>query len=78
MSEKKPVIIPKDDCRSGHADWACGATLYAATSEELNEKIAAYFRDYHPAGYGTYTSQPPALHPDGYWWCKIKRYHSCD
>lgn len=78
MTKKKAVKIPKDDFRSGTADYACGATLYGATMEELQKKIAAYMRNYHPTGYNTHISQPIALHPDGYYWCRLSRYHSCD
>lgn len=74
----KKVKIPEDDYRSGTADYACGATLYGATPEEVLKKIKQYLRDYHPAGYNTRISKPIAFHPDGYYWCEMSRWHSCD
>jgi hypothetical protein len=76
MGEKK-VKIPEDSLPIG-VYGQVAATFYSETLEGLKKKVDDYFRDFHPAGYGTYISQPIASHPDGYWWCKVSRWSSCD
>jgi uncharacterized membrane protein len=72
------VEIPKDVYGNGHTDSECYAMLYGATKEEVAEKAEKYFAQYHPCGYGIYYAIPIQQHADGYWYCLINRWHSCD
>lgn len=71
--------IPKDEFGSGHTDLECFAKLYAATLEELKEKIQKYFAQYS-YGYGIHYRRgySPQKHAGGYWHCIIDRWHSCE
>jgi len=69
--------IPKDEERSGNRDSDCRAVVYGATREEVEKKIADYFRRYPPQGYGTIASLI-VEHFDGYYYSHLRRYHSCD
>lgn len=76
--ETENIQIPKDIERSGHRDDLCYAHYYGKTREEVEKKAEKYFATYHPEGYGTFFKQPIKKHKDGYWFCRINRYHSCD
>ena len=71
------VKIPKDIVESGNTDSQCYAHFFGATEEEVEEKRKRYFENYHPHGYSTYTDGV-FQSEDGYWFCHITRYHSCD
>ena len=70
--------IPKDEYGNGHSDYQCYAILYGETKEEVKLKAEKYFESYDFWGYGTRFREPVQQHPDGYYWCHIVRWHSCD
>jgi hypothetical protein len=76
--ETQNVRIPKDVESSGNRGDLCYAEYYGKTREEVEQKAENYFAAYHPMGYGTFFKQPIQKHKDGYWFCRINRYHSCD
>lgn len=51
--------------------------ITADTEADLDERIAAYKRSYHPSGYGTTVISKKQVRPD--WWAAIVwRAASCD
>lgn len=47
------------------------------TEEDLDKEVALYFRNYHPAGYGT-MMRAKGKTEDGKWIAHIIRAESCD
>lgn len=76
MSRKK-IQIPKDEEHVGHTDSACWAKLYGATEKEVRAKGDAWIKAW-PDIYSPSWRVRPTKHPDGYWYCVMGRYHSCD
>jgi len=70
--------IPKDQISSGNRDSKCWAKFYGKTEEEVGEKIQRYFCQYPSEGYATRIAVGPKKHLSGYWYCRMKRWHSCD
>ena len=71
------VVIPNDIEHSGNSDLECWAKLHGRTAEEVRAKGEAWINNW-PQVYNPRYRIPPSLHPDGYWYCLVGRYHSCD
>lgn len=74
--KKKQNVAPKDMCFSGALTRS--QHFYGRTEQDVEKKAEAYFGRYHPMGYSTKFEQPVQKHVDGYWFCVISRYNSCD
>lgn len=74
--KKKQIVVPKDT--SGSYGLSTVQCCYGSTKRDVDKKVTAYFGKYHPMGYGTRFQEPIQESPDGYWFCVITRYNSCD
>jgi len=68
--------VPKDEFSNGISSYHCWAKLHARTLDELQEKIAAYLREYPYWGYMTNVGK--IVETDYGFRVTITRSHSCD
>lgn len=74
--KKKEIMVPKDT--SGSYGLSTVQCCYGRTKREVEKKVAVCFGKYPPMGYDTHFQEPIQKSSDGYWFCVITRYNSCD
>ncbi|NQU83678.1 MAG: hypothetical protein HQ536_03115 [Parcubacteria group bacterium] len=70
--------VPEDVISSGNRDADCYATLYGVSEKETLEKRDEYLKEYPTEGYNTRVVSQPTKQREGYWCCRITRWHSCE